>query len=345
MILRLPPSIRRRFTIVIVTVIVIVLAALMASWLLDFSDPHPVFGLTFSDVYARDELGLDPKATFIAILDELQPKTLRLVAYWNQVEATRGAYDFSSLDFQIGEAQKREIPVVLAIGYRTPRWPECHIPEWAGGLSLLDSHQALFDYMSAVIAHYKTSKVLSVWQVENEPLLGVFGNCPPPDREFVKQEIAFVKSKDPTRPILTTASGELSLWTSTAGLSELFGTTLYRYVWNKYTGPFTHIYPPAFYALRAWYAKQFLGVQDVSIIELQAEPWGEGKPLPQTSFDDQIKNFGVPELKSIVSFARRTGIREVYLWGPEWWYYRKLHGDSSFWNAGKEIFADVRDKD
>jgi len=41
-----------------------------------------------------------------------------------------------------------------------------------------------------------------------------------------------------------------------------------------------------------------------------------------------------------VRFAEGTGMREVYLWGAEYWYYRKvkLH-DPSLWNVAKEEFA------
>jgi len=56
---------------------------------------------------------------------------LRLVAYWQKIEPEQGKYSFEDLDWQIKEAEKRDIEVILVIGRKVSRWPECHIPEWA----------------------------------------------------------------------------------------------------------------------------------------------------------------------------------------------------------------------
>ncbi|MEY4731805.1 MAG: hypothetical protein RL681_751 [Candidatus Parcubacteria bacterium] len=323
----------------IATIAILTLLLLFGSlWLMDFSRADHILGLTFSDRYV-EEFGMDPRETLTAILSDMRPKKLRLVAYWDRLEPQSGATDFSSLDWQIATAEASNVPVVLAVGFRTPRWPECHIPDWAAELPDAEQHEMLFRHIRSIVEHYRNSSIISMWQVENEPLLGVFGKCPPPDREFLKKEIAFVKELDPSRPVLTTASGELSFWTRTAGLSEVFGTTLYRYIWNERVGNFTHIFPPAWYTIRAWFATHVLGAHDVIIAELQAEPWGEGAPLTHTDFTGQTKAFGTAELADIVGFAKRTGIRELWLWGPEWWYWRKVNGDPSFWDAGRNIFA------
>ncbi len=305
---------------------------------LDLTRTDHILGLTFSDRYV-EEFGMDPREVLPAILDDMKPQRLRLVAYWDRLEPQRGATDLSSLAWQVAEAERRAIPVVLAIGFRTPRWPECHIPDWVVETPDTERRDALLAHVRTVVQYFKDSPAIVAWQVENEPLLSVFGKCPPPDREFLKRELAFVKELDPSRPVMTTASGELSLWTRTAGLPDIFGTTLYRHIWNARVGNFTHIFPPAWYTLRAWFAKTFLGTKEVVIAELQAEPWGEGAPLTHTNFAGQTAAFGTAELQNIVRFAKRTGIRELWLWGPEWWYWRKINGDPTFWEAGKLIFA------
>ncbi|HTY39798.1 MAG TPA: hypothetical protein VMC43_01775, partial [Candidatus Paceibacterota bacterium] len=290
-----------------------------------------------SPLYA-EELGLDPRTTYRAILDDLRPQALRLVDYWNRAEKTPGANDFSELDWQIQEAETRHLPVTLAIGYRTPRWPECHIPDWANKLPPKDFEKALDDHLRAVVEHYKNSPAVVMWQVENEPLLSVFGQCPTPDEALLKREVAFVRSLD-SKPVMVTDSGELGFFPRAAGLSDVFGTTLYRYIWNKTFGFFTHIFPPPFYTLRAWLTTTFSSTKHVVIAELQAEPWSIGeRPIAEVPFQEQTTQFGVPELKYIVGFAKRTGIEQIYLWGPEWWYYRLRHGDPSFWKAGQIIF-------
>jgi hypothetical protein len=328
----------RRAAGIILTIIAALALIFGTAWALDLSRRDHILGLTFSDRYA-EEFGMDPQEVLAAILDDLRPQKLRLAAYWNAIEPKRGAANFASLDAQITAAASRNIPIVLALGFRTPRWPECHIPDWAATLDTAAQREAVLAHLQMVIARYKDSPAIVAWQVENEPLLSVFGKCPPPDREFLKRELAFVKELDPSRTTVTTASGELSFWTRTASLPDIFGTTLYRHIWNARVGNFTHIFPPSWYSLRALFAEHFLGTKEVIIAELQAEPWGEGAPLTHTDFAGQTTAFGTVELLDIVAFAKRTGIREIWLWGPEWWYWRKVNGDPSFWDAGKRIFA------
>src|SRR5438105_2104485 len=87
------------------------------------------YGVTFSYPYAQS-LGLNWRETYLAILDELHPKYVRLSAYWDATEPQKDNYDFSALDFQINEAAGRGTKIVLAVGRRLPRWPECHDPSW-----------------------------------------------------------------------------------------------------------------------------------------------------------------------------------------------------------------------
>ncbi len=327
---------RKTKTAVIVVLVLLLLFGTL--WLVDLSRSDHVLGLTFSDRYT-EEFGMDAREALPAILNDMKPQKLRLVAYWDRLEPRQGTTDFSSLDWQVAVAEERSVPVVLAVGFRTPRWPECHLPGWVAELPEADRRDALLTHLRAVVEHFRDSSTIVAWQVENEPLLSVFGTCPPPDREFLKRELAFVKELDPSRQVVTTASGELSFWTRTAGLPDIFGTTLYRYIWNERVGNFTHIFPPFWYTLRAWLATHILGAKEIVIAELQAEPWGEGAPLTHTDFAGQTKAFSTAELLNIVDFAKRTGIRELWLWGPEWWYWRKAKGDPSFWETGKRIFG------
>jgi len=324
-------------TIKIILTSVMVLGILLAAgWAFSFESPEPHrIGVTFSDQYARS-LGLDWKETYLAILSELKPKMVRVVAYWQDIEPERGKFNFNNLDFQIREAEKRGIPVTLAIGYRVPRWPECHVPDW---VSLYDAprlHEDVRAYLEVIVERYKNNDAIVMWQVENEPLLSLFGICPPPDRRFLKEEIALVKSLDPSRKIMTTESGELSLWVGIAGVSDVLGTTMYRVVWNPYFGLWKHFFPPSFYTLRAELVKKFTDTEKVLISELQAEPWATGGSLVDEPIDEQTRNFSVDMMKSNIAFAKRTGLTDIYLWGAEWWYWIKLKGEPGFWDAAYE---------
>lgn len=321
---------------------ILILAALLICliiWRLDFSRGEEVmWGATFSQYYAEELLKLDWKETYKTILNELNFKKLRLVAYWQYLEPQEGKFNFGDLDWQIKEAGKQGKEITLVIGYRTPRWPECHAPEWAKQLPQAELQSLLLDYLQKLIERYKNDDAIKAWQVENEPLLSTFGECPPPDRKFLKKEIAFVKSLDPTRPVMVTDSGELSFWFRTSSLGDTLGTTLYRVVWNPLVGRFKHFLPPAAYALRAEIAKKIFGAKDVIISELQAEPWAPNTAsITNIGFEKQTKDFNLSDFKSNLEFAKKTGLKEIYLWGPEWWYWRKLHNDPTWMDFGKTL--------
>ncbi len=295
---------------------------------------EPIYGVTFSQVAAQ-ELKLEGRETLSAILDDLKPAKLRLATYWNQIEGQSGEFTWSYLDWQINEAKKRGVPVTLVIGRRAPRWPECHDPAWLKKLTLVEQQAATLNWLKATVKRYQNNPIIEKWQLENEPLLSIFGACPEPDKDFLKKEIELVKSLD-NRPVMITDSGELSLWLRTAGLTEVLGTTIYRSVWNKYFGYWRHVYPPAVYHWRAVIAK-WRGNQQVIVSELQAEPWGPGKNLRKLSIKEQTEHFGTADFLANVNLARQAGFPEIYLWGAEWWYWLKKQGDDSFWQAAKGI--------
>ena len=319
---------------------VLVIAAIIyfVFWRVDFyPEAQPKWGVAFSEYYASEILGLDARETYLAILHDLNPRSLRLIAYWQYLEPKRGEFNFENLDFQIAEAGKLGKDVVLVIGERVPRWPECHAPAWINELSGKEKEKAFFGYLEKAVGHYKEFQNIKIWQVENEPLLSVFGACPKPDVDLLKKEIGLVKSLD-SRPVMVTDSGELSFWFRAPRLGDVFGTTLYKIVWNKYTGWFKHFYPPVFYTLRGELAKITTKTNKIVISELQAEPWTpDRKIITDIAFEEQSRHFDLNQLEENIAFAKKTGIDEIYLWGSEWWYYRKIHGDDSYWQFVKAI--------
>ncbi|MBI2278624.1 MAG: hypothetical protein HYU81_01010 [Candidatus Brennerbacteria bacterium] len=309
------------------------------SWIPTFENADTTWGITFSQYYAMEELGLRWRDAYLAILDELKPRKLRLVAYWQYLEPKPNAFESADLDWQMAEAEKRGIPTTIAVGYRVPRWPECHWPEWVRRETSDTFRAEVMQYLAWVVEHYQNAPNLERWQVENEPLFSFFGVCPPPDSSFLDEEIALVKTLDPSRPLMLTDSGEFSTWRKVAGRAEIIGTTLYRTAWNQYTGWWTHLWPPSWYAFRAWLAEKFSGTQKVVIAELQAEPWAAGNTsIVTVPFREQTERFDVNEFERTLVFARATGLSEIYLWGTEWWYWRKTNGDSSFWDVAKKTF-------
>ena len=330
---------------IILTIAFFTLFVIAAFWLLSLrnipAQGDITYGVTFSK-YRADELHLDWKETYEAILTDLKVKHLRLIAHWDLVEPEHGTYNFSEIDYQMRRAEEEGATVILAVGRRLPSWPECHEPAWVGNDSLDKQKEYILAYITEVVDRYKDSPSLTAWQVENEPFIIGFakGHCGKLDISFLKQEIALVHKLDPKHPVLLTGSGELGFWANTWKLGDIFGTTLYRQVWNRDLNTFIS-YPttPAFYRFQRNVAELMTGEKKPAIIaELAAEPWLEGATA-DAPLEEQLAHMNLDTLKQTVAFASKTSFGEQYFWGAEWWYYlKRVHGDSTIWEWAKGYF-------
>jgi hypothetical protein len=320
--------------------VVVLVVGLIIIWrllfLVDFTSRRPIFGISFVPSYA-EYLGLDVESLYTAMLDDLEVKYIRLGAYWNRIENKPGQYNFSELDWLVDEAGIRGVKVMLVVGRRLPRWPECHVPQWAQGLSNAKQQEAVEKLVEQVVLRYRNHPVIEFWQIENEPFLQIFGICPVTPREFVKKEVALVKSLDPRHPTLTTDSGELATWFKTAHLGDYLGTTTYRVVYHPWFGYVRHnqTIPAVMYRIKAY----LVGKKPERIIltELQAEPWSP-IDLPKTPIDEQFKSMDLSQFKKNIQFSKKMGFPRVYLWGAEWWYWMKGQGYPEYWEEAKKLF-------
>ena len=334
-------TLRKRANRLLLVVGLLALSVLFI-FITDFSGGRPpAWGVTFSRSYALD-LQLDWQQTYLALLDELNVSHIRLSAYWDEIEANRGEFDFSSLDWQIQQATDRGRSIVLAVGRRLPRWPECHDPGWLKHLPNDQTEAELLELLETTIKRYQSNEAVVMWQGENEPLFTWFGFCPPPSKDFFFREVALVKTIDPTRPVLVTDSGELSAWQSVSNAGDVLGTTLYRVVWNKWFGFFDYWFlPPAYYRWKADITKKINpNINQVIISELQMEPWTFNKRMIELTREEQEQSFDLSRFKRNVTYARRIGTPAVYLWGAEYWYWLKLQGQPAIWEEAKKLWSD-----
>ncbi|MFA5644443.1 MAG: hypothetical protein WC928_02855 [Patescibacteria group bacterium] len=293
------------------------------------------FGITYSKKYA-EEIGLDWQEAYLAMIDELEVKNIRIPVYWDEIEKESGVFDFSDYDFLIVEGEKRGVNFILNFGMRVARWPECHFPTWLEINDKKNLEDKTLRMLEVVLDHYKSYDSISYWQLENEPLLDSFGVCPPSDYDFLKKELELVKKID-SRPVIISATGELSFWRKEVRIADIFGTTMYRVVYNPWLGYIKYPYSSGFYRLKANLAN--LDLAKAFVIELQAEPWIPKESVASIYNINYQKSFNLERFKANVQFAKNTKFQKVYLWGAEWWYFKhKLGGNSDYWNFAKTLF-------
>lgn len=295
------------------------------------------YGVTFSKKQAQD-VGLDWKNLYLEILNDLGVKKIRIPIYWNEVEKENNKYAFDDIDWQINEAFKNNAEIILVVGGRLPRWPECHFPSWTDNISVAEREDETIDYIKNIISRYKNKENIIAWQVENEPFLSHFGNCPKLNKAFLDKEIETVRELD-DRPILITDSGELSVWIPAAKRGDWFGTTMYKNTYSQHLKRYVH-YPikPGFFRFKKNLTNIFASPQKWIVIELQAEPWG---PVPYQNLSEAEKDMTMNEskFKEIIDFSSQTGFNEFYLWGVEWWAWEKEHNNNpKIWEEAKKLF-------
>ncbi len=295
------------------------------------------WGVVFSQKHAQ-LLGLDWRENYLAILDDLKARNLKIITHWDLLEPQKNEFFFEDLDWKIKEAEKRDAKIILVIGIKTGRWPECHIPKWITQNSKAKSQnyeEELLKFLKVVVERYKNSKAILAWQVENEPFFP-FGECPKIKKGFVKKEILLIKSLD-KRPIIFGDSGEFSFWFEAARLGDIVSSTLHRRVYfREFKKYITYPFSPAYYWRKA---KLIEGIfkKKVIIGELQAEPWCKNL-LYNCDLKEQKITMDIEKFKENINFAKKTGIDTIYLWGVEWWYWLKEKGDETILIEAKKLF-------
>src|SRR3989339_26055 len=328
-------------------ILLLVFIILVGSGLVWYVLTHEVYpkdiqyGVSFNTLYAR-ELGLPWEEVYTAILDDLQVRHVRLAAHWTMVAPEEGVWNFSELDTQVRLAEEYDTDIVLAIGRRLPRWPECHVPLWAQEKSWEEQKELLREYIRQIVTRYKDSLAIVYWQVENEPFLTVYAeeHCGKLDKAFLDEEIALVRELDPAHPILVTDSGNLGTWCGAYKRGDSFGTSVYVYLWNEATGPLESILPPETYIAKRKLLELFLGKKETMLIELSVEPW-LNVPVVDADIETQFSRMSVEKFEKIIMYAKETRFQKQYLWGAEWWYWLKVHeGHPEFWERAQKLYAE-----
>lgn len=288
-----------------------------------------VYGFTFSSMYA-ESLGLEARETLSASLHAFHPDFVRLPLYWDAIERSPNVYSWEAVDTFVADIQATDAQVYMAIGTKVPRWPECFVPDWVNSRDKDIYRETLLVYMNEVVTRY--APVVDVWQVENEPFFA-FGDCPQPDIELLKEEIALVRTIDPSAQVQMTVSGEQQMWGSVASLADRIGVSMYRKASHLLFGSFTFPVPASWYMLMR--APLFFS-HTIVVSELQMEPWFTSHPR---DLSPQVASllFTSQDALNNLAYVHATGFSEVSFWGVEWWYYLRQQGYPELWDTMKEV--------
>ena len=347
-VLRLPVRYWRRSWLSKLLIILIALIFLLTSamaaigeWYISTQANIPLtYGVSFIPDYAQS-LGLNPEATMKALLN-IGVRQFRLTSYWSDIEPTKNNYDFSQLDWELNLANRYHAKVILTIGLRQPRWPECHPPSWINTSAPMNTWEpALLSFMSKVINRYKGNPALEAWQLENEYFLQGFGACTNFSRARLVSEYQLLKQLDPAHSVIIGRSNNALGLPLGSPTPDFYGISIYKRVWDAAV---THRYLE--YPYPGWFYGFLAGIQEIHqgrnmiIDELQAEAWPpNGQTIPHTSLYEQNKSLSAQRLEHRFAFGKSTGVKDIMLWGAEYWYYRMvILNDPSLWNVAKQQF-------
>ncbi len=331
----------------LVTCIVIgfFVACLLSYFFVGFphTNTHTVYGVSWSARHA-ESYGLNASTTLAMVLDDLGVRRFRLPAYWDQVEPKRGIYQFENFKNQLDMISARGGKAIIVVGATEPRWPECWLPAWVTSLPTQEREREQLAFVETTVRMFARHPAVASWQVENEPTLKGFGDCKDQRKDFIAEEMQRVRETESRvtfgvrHPVITTNSGEASLWNDFWGLTDARGISIYRLVltpWHWYVS--YDWVPPFFYARKARLVERLTGPFFVS--EFQMEPWADTS-LTLVPLTHQTDLMSLPRFEDHLWIAERTEFPAVYFWGVEWWaWMKKMQRHPEYWKRMKIFFT------
>jgi hypothetical protein len=317
---------------------------------------QPDYGVNFSCKRA-DWLGYDCHELFARVLDDLGARHVRLSAYWSDIEAREGIYDFTDIDALLDMAETRGARVTVSIGMKGQRYPEYWLPGWLrdrlDGLptGYADDQEELvrhvFPYLEAAARHIGAHPAVEALMVENEPFVSLhtYVDGWHLRHEFVARQIATVRAADPVgHPIVISHASWLKTdetWRWILSEADVLSQSVYvkrqrgprpwLYIFPYRIGPWTPDLPGQARAARAQGKQVWIG-------ELQAEPFEQHGTDPRQMPSHRLASFSARWLRHNARLADRSGVTRAYLWGVEWWaYLADRRGEPEVWDTGRDL--------
>ena len=331
------------------------------------TDNKPLYGVSYSSEQAG-WFGVDPRKDYVQMLDEFKFDWVRLPFFWNQmVDPTTDEFNknFDDLKFAIEEAQKRNVGVIVAIGAKTPYFPEYHWPKnierQIKFAEIIDAdHEIADDILTIdekVVQELSAFDNIIYWQVENEPLVGNVNKWKI-DPSLVSKEVDVVRESDTKRrPIILNHAATGFYDTSwkkllpslkegdVFAINAFFKTKGTDLVTAKILDREVHILWPDHFVwpVQSWFAfsPDFSKIKkeveangnDLWVLEMQSEPYI--KKIEEAK--DPVLSFKPEDILAGEKLLRSYQIKSVGFWGVHFWQYRENSGDTSWKDKVKGI--------
>ena len=306
-------------------------------------------GTTLSHPHLQS-LGLDAEKA-IEEIKKIKLRWIRLGCYWNEIEKTRGKYDFSRMDRLIEACGKKCLDVVISVGMKAPRWPEYYIPRWllnemkpSTFSKMKSENKFLLDntlkFIERAVLQYKNFSFVKVLQIENEPLDPSGPNRLSISEDFLDKEIKLVKNIGSKKKILVNFWGnrlnKKRLFNKAVENADILGLDLYPKHAVRIFGKLTKYTGPLVSKNRLIKLSEEIRKKntDLWLTELQAEPWeadNDSHSLPNPL------SFSPWDFEKNLEFALDLKPSVILFWGFEFWYLRKLEGDPRYMDAAEKV--------
>ena len=333
-----------------------------------------MLGISFRPLQAR-ALGLDPDEVLAELLPYPFP-LIRLAAYWDQIEASPGGFDFSGLDRYLDAAAAAGKKVILCVGaVKAFGYPEYFVPGHylpeplpEGRLITARSHPdlatAAAGFVTRLVQRYRGNQAIAGWQVEHDAVdpLGLEHSWRLA-RDFVAAEVEAVRAADPGRPVVLNGFLPTSLpvrlqqhWRTrdqgdslavAAGLADIVGLDYYPRHGLASAGPVTAYLagsgsPWVRRAAIRYCRAAVRSGRSVMIAEGQAEPWETVTTPPSApgrGMFSCLPEHVVGNYNSAMRLGQALpgGLRAYLFWGAEYWLLRREQGDDSYLRAFSRV--------
>lgn len=316
-------------------------------------DTKVQFGTSYSFEQAR-WYGLDANASFIELAKSGKFSWIRVPYFWDQ-------NNLDDLVFAAKTAGKYNVKLIVALGAKTPYFPEYHIPKDLAskikfGQTIGINSPVALPLLEAdvnVVKALSAYDSIGWWQLENEPFLANVNNWKISPNLLV-WEIGAVRKVDPKqRPIILNSAGASIFSRDSSQLlsflkpGDVYGVNAYFKTQGTYLFSFNFfgkdIYVPwpkfLVWPVQSWYLispdfnkmRKQVEVKGIKfwVLEVQAEPYI--RDLPSAAANNF--SFKPGDISGAASYIRSSNVESIGLWGAPFWLYREKIGDKSWINA------------